>query len=310
MAVTKASDLTDSQREQMEVAFFMQNQQMLVYDDLVTHDLGVDGVSTNLPEYGKLAVATTPLTDGSITASTTLTDTPHIITPVEYGIVTQPSKLSELVTSNKSRVAAGRAVAMNAAETQNVQGYTALAASTNIILANDAASVAAIDENDTVQDRDIKDAVAELAALNAMRFPFTLGEGSKPAYAGGVHPYVADDIRSLTGFIDAMKYADAMRLITGEIGTYAGVRFFETTGNVASADAGAGAVDVYTTVIFALGALGKGTSLAPHLIVKPNGADGQNRTVFVSWYGVYEYGIINQSSLYAIKSAASLGANV
>ena len=306
MGVTVAADLTDSQRAQMERAFWMQNQQSLVYDRLVSHKLAVDGVTTNFPEYGKLAAATTPLTDGTILASTDLTDTPHILTPAEYGKVTQPSMLANLTTSNKARVAAGRVIAMNSAETQNVLGYTALAASTNIILANDAASVEAIDANDTVQDRDIKDAVAELAALNAMRFPF---EGM-PMLAGGVHPYVADDIRNLDNFIEASKYAAATKLISGEIGSYAGVRFFETTGNVVNSDAGSGNVDVYTTVIFAMGALGKATSLAPHIIVKPNGADPQDRTMFVSWYGVFVYGIINQSSLYAIKSAASLGANV
>ena len=68
-------------------------------------------------------------------------------------------------------------------------------------------------------------------------------------YIAMIHPDVVFDLQNDTaigGWIEASKYADPSRLLTGEVGRMHGVRFIETTvGNVTRS-----ATDTYTTVVF------------------------------------------------------------
>ena len=68
-------------------------------------------------------------------------------------------------------------------------------------------------------------------------------------YVAMVHPSVVYDLMSDTaigGWIEASKYADPSRLLTGEIGRMYGVRFVETTVGTVNE----GAPDTYNTVLF------------------------------------------------------------
>lgn len=91
-----------------------------------------------------------------------------------------------------------------------------------------------------------------------------------PAYWGITHPDVAEDISGLTGFKSVETYAGQVDTVPGEFGIYTragfGVRFVQTP--EASIDSGAGAatgstdlngatnIDLYTTLIYGLDAIG------------------------------------------------------
>lgn len=89
----------------------------------------------------------------------------------------------------------------------------------------------------------------------------TLKADDVPTFGGYlhaiIHPAVVFDIQgddAVGGWIDANKYAGALALMTGEVGKYAGIRFIESSNAAVKAAAGAGGVDVYSTVVFGPGA--------------------------------------------------------
>lgn len=305
MTKTLAATLDASQLALMDQAFLISDLDRIVYDQFVTWRRDIMAKSIEFPEYAKLALATTALTDGTAATPTAMSDTQHIFTPEEYGIAVQPTTLAELATSGKARQGAAQLVGINRSETGNRQGFAALAAGTNITLANDAVSEAAIVAGDTPTESDIADMFTGLAANNAVQFSGPTG----PAYVGIVHPHVAHDIKALDGWTDAKKYADPENLLRSEIGMYEGIRFLATTGNDINTDSGAGTVDTYDSVFFGMNALGKAISKDPALTMFEDGSDPHRRSVFIGWYGVYKYGIVDQNALQVLTSASSKGTN-
>lgn len=116
-------------------------------------------------------------------------------------------------------------------------------------------------------DRSIADAVVNdgtgltltvagsgLAASDIRRWVTQMKTAHIPAFSDGmyvamVHPSVVYDLMGDTaigGWIEASKYADPSRLLTGEIGRMYGVRFVETTVGTVNE----GATDTYNTVLF------------------------------------------------------------
>ena len=79
--------------------------------------------------------------------------------------------------------------------------------------------------------------------------------------------------------------------------------------NAINTDAGVGSVDTYDTVFFGMNALGKAISKDIELAVHEDGSDPHRRSVFIGWYGVYKFAIVDQNALTIITSASSKGAN-
>lgn len=95
---------------------------------------------------------------------------------------------------------------------------------------------------------------AALAATDIRRWVADMKNAFIPTFADGfyvcmVHPDVVFDLQNDTaigGWIEASKYADPSRLLTGEIGRMHGIRFVETTvGTVNVA-----ATDTFNSVVF------------------------------------------------------------
>lgn len=305
MTDTTAALLDDSVIALMDQGFLISNLDNLIYDQFVSWDRDINAKSIEFPEYSKLSLATTPLTDGTNVTPTAMSDSQHIFTPLEFGKAIATTSLAKLQTGGKATVAAGSLVGINAGETQNRLAFSALAASTNIILANDAASEAAIVEGDVIQASDAAEAYTTLAANNAAFFGGPFGQ----TYIAVAHPHVLHDIMELDGWKDAAKYAQPDQLLKNEVGMYKGFRWLSTTGNDINSNAGVGNVDTYDTNYFGFNALGKAISKDVELVLKMDGSDPMNRRLFTSWYGVFVYGIVDQNALVITTSASSQGAN-
>lgn len=150
-------------------------------------------------------------------------------------------------------VAAER-IAFNAAATIDQYVADTLGAGATVTYASTAVSRVTVAAGMVVTGALIKKVVAKLKAAKVPTFP----DGYYHAY---IHPNVVFDLQSDTavgGWMDANKYTDAMPLLTGEIGRYAGVRFMETTAATIFAAAGAAGIDVYSTFVTGPDAYGFG----------------------------------------------------
>jgi len=299
--ITTASLLDDSVITLMDQAFLLAAQDNIVIDQFVDLKRDINAKTIEISKYPKLAKKTTPLTDGVDVESVGMSDTKIPFTPAEYGNVVTTTKLANLQTGGKADLATARVVAMNMVETLNRLGCMGLQASTNIRLANSAASEAAIVAADVIKDADLEYVFNRLHRKNIPKFDGEL-------YVALGHPDVIDDIKKLSGWTDVSKYANAMAILRHELGTYKGFRWVATAGMEPNADAGAEAVDTYDTAFLGKNALGKAVSLEPGLTIT-GPFDKLGRMMNIGWYGVLKYGLVDQDSLWVIKSASSYGEN-
>jgi len=215
--------------------------------------------------------------------------------------VVTTTKLTNLQTGGKADLAAAAVVAMNMVETLNRLGCMALQASTNIRLANSAASEGAIVATDVIKDADLEYVHNRLFRANIPRFEGDL-------YVAIAHPDIIGDITKSDGWKDVSKYANALSILRNELGIYKGFRWIATAGLEPNEDAGAEGVDTYDTIFLGRNALGKAISLDPGLTIT-GPFDKLGRMMHIGWYGVLKYGIVDQNSLWQITSASSFGAN-
>jgi N4-gp56 family major capsid protein len=285
----------------MDKAFLLSAQDAIVMDQFVDLKRDIMAKSIDIPKYPKLAKSTTPLTDGVDVDSVGLSDTKVTFTPAEYGNVVTTTKLTNLQTGGKADLAAAAVVAMNMVETLNRLGCMALQASTNIRLANSAASEGAIVATDVIKDADLEYVHNRLFRANIPRFEGDL-------YVAIAHPDIIGDITKSDGWKDVSKYANALSILRNELGIYKGFRWVATAGLEPNEDAGVEGVDTYDTIFLGRNALGKAISLDPGLTIT-GPFDKLGRMMHIGWYGVLKYGIVDQNSLWQITSASSFGAN-
>jgi len=301
--ITTAAQLDDSVITLMDQAFLLAAQDNIVIDQFVDVKRDIKAKSIEIAKYPKLAKKTTPLTDGVEVDSEGLTDTKVPFTPAEYGNVVTTTKLANLQTGGKADLATAAVVAMNMVETLNRLGCMGLQASTNIRLANSAASEAALVAADVIKDADLEYIHNRLFRANIPRFDGEL-------YVALAHPDVISDLKKAanSNWQDVSKYADALSVLRNEMGIYKGFRWVATAGMEPNEDAGAEAVDSYDTAFIGRNALGKAVSQEPGLTIT-GPFDKLGRMMHIGWYGVLKYGLVDQNSLWVIKSASSYGAN-
>jgi len=302
MAISTAAAFDDSVIALMGQAFLVASADRIVVDQFVDHVENIGAKSIDITKYAKLSKATTPLTDGTDVTPSSMSDTKVTLTPLEYGDVVTNTRLASLQTGGKADLGAAKVVATQMVETMNALGCIAGEAGTNIRLANSAASEAAIVAADIPTDADLEYVHNRLYRSNIQRF-----DGD--AYIAVCHPDVASEIKRIDGFEAVLKYASPDMLLKNEIGMYKGFRWISTAGMSINADAGADVCDTYHTLFLGRNAIGKATSLAPHLVYAPAG-DKLNRLINVGWYAVTKYLIVDQDALWVLTSASGFGDNV
>lgn len=139
-----------------------------------------------------------------------------------------------------------------------------IGAGTNVIYSGVATAREGLLPTEVLNGGDVKEAVARLENANVPRF-------SDGYYRCIISPFVKLDFMldvTVGGWIDANRYAGSMALLSGEMGTYAGVRFivssaaYKTLAVQGPTIAGAGNAIIAATDTF--------TSTNPHLLVTGN----------------------------------------
>jgi N4-gp56 family major capsid protein len=132
---------------------------------------------------------------------------------------------------------------------------------------------------------DIKKAVALLEASGVKR----LGGGGNTTggYVGLLNPYVKYDLEmddDAGGWMDANRYAGGQALFTGEVGSFAGVRFVVDKSVEVQAGAGTGSIDVYETTIIGANSIAFGDVGTNEVIVERGGvSDPLHQIQTVGW---------------------------
>lgn len=143
-------------------------------------------------------------------------------------------------------LAAARVCARDAAETADEYVGRILAAGTNVIYAGTGnAARTDVGATDTLTGSSIRRAAASLAADSVPLF----GDGT---YHGTVHPAVVFDFmedENVGGWLSVGQYSNPGAIKSGELGMYAGVKFFQSPRARVFTAGGAGGVDIYSTFI-------------------------------------------------------------
>ena len=113
------------------------------------------------------------------------------------------------------------------------------------------------------------------------------------------------------GWIDAVKYAGAKKLLTGEIGEYAGVRFVvssETPVGVGASDAAVHKALIYGKDSYGVPEIGSGAA-KPKIIVKGKGSAGTedplNQRSSIGWKNMFACKRLNELGIVRVETGIS-----
>lgn len=286
-----------------EQSFYVAAEERNEIDQFASMKSNIFGKSTTLTKYSKLDKATTALTDETDPDGAAMVDTEVVFTPAEYGNVVSPTKLAFLQSAGKADLGAAQVVGINMRETMNAIGIQALEASTNILYGGSATADGELVAASVLTGANAKYIQNRLARQNAIMW-------NVGAYAALAHPDIISDIKddNTAAWQDVQKYADAVPVLKNELGFWAGFRWIASTGCTVTADGGSGNVDLYKPIFFGVNALGRASSEEPHLVFT-GPFDKLGRTIHIGWYGVVDYGIVDQNALYCAHVASAYGAN-
>ena len=266
-----------------------------------------NGASVTFDIYNNMTAATTALTEATDVTPVALGDTTVTVSLSEYGnAVETTAKLRGTSFLNVDADAAN-VIGYNMVDSLDQVVAAVAAGGTNDILPTGRAATVNIIAGDTITADQTRTAAAKLRTASAPGF-------ENGNYVGMIHPNVAFDLRSQTAVTDVIAYQirqDGQAVRNGSIGTWGGVEFIENPRAHIQTGAGAGAIDVYDTVIAGRQALAKAFSRAPGFGEQPQivygpTTDYLRRFVSVGWYHLCGYGRFREDCLQRVESSSSL----
>jgi N4-gp56 family major capsid protein len=265
-----------------------------------------NGKTANFRKFSSLAPATTPLTEGVTPNGNNITITEVTATIAQYGDYVEHSDLVDLVAIDPVVDEMADVLGEQGAETIDAVTRDAISTGTNVQYANGRASRATVAAGDNLTVNEVRKAVRTLKRNKAKPI-----DGKD--YVAIVEPGTTYDLQSDPKWEEAAKYAGSKQIFDGEIGRLYGVRFVETTEAKKFPGAGAGGVDVYSTLVIGKDAYGiidiSGSGNA-RMIIKPKGsagaADPLNQRGTVGWkVEAYTAKILEQAAMVRIEHTVS-----
>lgn len=155
----------------------------------------------------------------------------------------------------------------------------------------------------SVAATDKLDSATVLGAVTLLRGRNALGRDGADNFVGLIHPDVAADIMTDTGWLSPHQYRDTTQLYNAEIGSYLGARF--VTSNRCSSAANSGSVKVYNTYFLGRQALVEATIADAHVVVGPQ-VDKLRRFNPLGWLYHGGWSIFREDCIEIAKTASSL----
>ena len=207
--------------------------------------------SMSFRRYLALALATTPLVEGVTPTSKKLTYTDVSVTLNQYGDLVEITDVVEDTHEDPVLKETMGILGEQSAQTIETVRYNVLKAGTNKYYAN---GTARTDVNTPINAVLQKKVVRALKRQNAMFItsiikssPDFNTEAVLPCYVALTHTDMEDDIRNMTGFIDAKDYGHGTTPFEGEIGAVSNVRYILSNIFTPYADGGGAAGSMVST---------------------------------------------------------------
>lgn len=269
--------------------------------------------------YGNLVAATTALQEGVTPVGSQLSVTDITATVLQYGDYITITDVLDYESQDPVLMEAAEILGDQMGDTIDQLTRDVLNAGTNVYFGGSGHTLTSqVAVGEIITDTLVKKGVRLLKNNKARRMTkmvnATTGYGTSPlnaSYIGISHPNVSYDIKGFTGFVSVEKYASTASVMEGEIGKYDEVRFVETTNAKVKTGLGAGAIDVYCTLIFGSDAYGttRISGEAMKNIVKPLGsagtADPLDQRATSGWKATFVAKILNDAFLLRIETAVS-----
>lgn len=267
--------------------------------------------------YGTLTAATTALTEGVTPAGSTAAVTDITATVGQYGDFLTYTDVVDYESPDAILTEFAEMLGDQAGLTLDELARDILAAGTTITYVGQS-SRGAITSSNLITATEVKKAVRTLKGNNARRITRMISastdvatEPVAAAYIGIISPETWYDLQDETGWVPVEKYASTMKIMEGEVGKLADVRFVETSNAKVFAGAGTGPVDVHATIILAAEAYGitriTGESLKN--IVKPLGsagtADPLEQRGTTGWKATFVAKILNDDFMVRLEHAVT-----
>lgn len=272
--------------------------------------------SVEFRRWADLAAATTPLTEGVTPVGSNHTVTVVTATTSQYGDYITYSDLLNMQSIDPFVSTTMEMQGQQAGETLDQVSRNVLVAGTNVQYAGAVAGRSSVASSNKLSISEIKKAVKTLKAANVPKIG--------GYYICIAHPYALSDLMLDSEFILTSQYNGAQALYTGEVGTYYGVRFLETTNAKVYTAAGASSIDVYASLIFGMHWFGTikymdntGGQKVPtaqgnfmvEMFMKPLGSGGANDPLdqrgTIGWKVSHAIKILNQTCGLRIEHAVS-----
>jgi N4-gp56 family major capsid protein len=197
---------------------------------------------------------------------------------------------------------ASERVAYNAKATIDEFVARKIAAGTNVMYAGSGnAARTDLTATDVVDGRLLRRAKQTMLGDSIPLF----GDGN---YHAVIHPDVVFDLEDdsdIGGWLDADRYSGAVKIMSGEVGKYAGIRFVQSS-SARSFAAGAGdGSDVYSTVILGPGAFAVGDwgTVTTHVVMPGGHGDELAQVMSIGWKGRFGAMVVGEGANASSASA-------
>lgn len=141
-------------------------------------------------------------------------------------------------------------------------------------------------------------------AVQLLRRRNAHGRDGDDTYIALIHPDVAVDIMSDTGWLAPHQYQDVQNIYRGEIGQYRGARYVTTPRATVATD-GSGSTHVYTTYVLGAQGLVEAVVHEPSIVIGPQ-VDKLRRSFPIGWYAHAGWSIYRQQAIQLVKSSSSI----
>ena len=268
--------------------------------------------------YGLLTASTTALSEGVTPSGSTLSITDVNATVLQYGDYVTLTDVVAFDTADPILTETADILGEQVGDTLDQLARDVLAATTTKQYASSATSTATVAAGMKITRAEVKEAVRTLQTAKAkpvtsMINPST-GYNTTPinrAYIGIVSPSTLYDLDDATGWIPVEKYSNKADVMEDEVGSLAGVRFLMTTNAKVRSAAGAGSIDVHSTLIMGMNA-GAQTRISGESlknIIKPLGsagtADPLDQRMTSGWKLTYVATVLNDAFMVDLQHAVS-----
>lgn len=275
MAVTVSADLADSQVTIYDQAVIVSGQNLanIDADGSVTLGGSINGKDNKFTIYSKLSPVVSALVDGTEVTPVTMVDSSVTIEPKEYGNVISRTRLANSATAGKADLASAKLIGINMMESPNSKAVAILEGATNSTVALSAGTLGKLD---------LRGAYTKLATAGVL--PFEDG-----MYRVRMNPSQVADLKD--ELISIAQYTSLDMALRAEVGALEGFRVIQDR-----------AVTAGTVICYGDNAIGKSESYptSPTII---DGTDNLARMRHYGWYGIYEYGIVDQNAVQLITGA-------